>query len=97
MRLSRREQRRMHHYMKHRHSRAAGFFVIIFMFVTIVFFALYASSCYSNLLYGLITLIAGIVFLLCLAKTRNKLFIIIITAVVILLIYLYVKCPGVKI
>lgn len=93
MRLPIGQQRMMHHYMRYRYSGIASFFALIFMGVSVIFFALFTRSCYINIMNGAIALVGGVLFLITISRVRNKLLMILIFAVLILVIYFYVKCP----
>ncbi|MEM4259707.1 MAG: hypothetical protein QXG00_00565 [Candidatus Woesearchaeota archaeon] len=94
MKIPRHQQRVMHHYMRYRYSGIASFFALIFMIVSILFFALYINSCYLNIVNGFIALLGGVLFVITLSRVRNKLLMILIFAVLLFIIYFYVRCPG---
>jgi hypothetical protein len=88
------QRRMMYRFMRYRYSGIASFFCLIFLAAVVIFFALYANSCYSNLMYGIIAAVGFILFLVTLLRVRNKLLMIILLAILLFIIYLYVKCPG---
>jgi hypothetical protein len=94
MRFSRGQQRALGKAMKYRNSGLMSFLELIIMAVVVVFFALTANSCYTNLLYEIITGIGLLIFLFLLTRIRGKFFFILILAIILLVIYLYVKCPS---